>query len=349
MVSDSRLRILYVGPVLPGSTTRQRLEAMRELGHTLHVLNTENKARSAQVRPPLLARVRRRLFGPEDRSGANAEIQRLARIQPFDLAWIDKGLTIRPAALQCLRATQPRCRIVGFSPDDMINPANQSSAFLRGLPLYHYYVTTKSYNVAELEGLGCPKVLFMENGYDPHTHRPVPVTAGDRERLGGAVGFIGQWEPDRAASLGALARAGLPVRVWGYTWERMRGVPPGLRLENRPLWGDDYARGICAFDLNLCFLRKCNRDLQTTRSIEIPACGGFMLAERTEEHLRLFEEGAEAEFFSSNEELLRKTKYYIQHDGERRRVAQRGYERCQRDGYSYPDRLRGVMRAVRDL
>jgi spore maturation protein CgeB len=281
-----------------------------------------------------------------DRSDANRAIRAAVERGRFDLVWIEKGLTIHPGTLRQIRTAQPACRIIGFSLDDMMNPANQSRAFLGGLCLYDWYITNKTYNVAELKALGCPRVAFMDNGFDPATHRPVPVSTDERKRLGGPVGFIGQWEPDRAASLRSLARAGVPVRVWGYTWQRMRDVPPGMTLENQPVWGDDYAKAVCAFDINLCFLRKVNRDRQTTRSIEIPACGGFMLAERTDEHLRLFEEGKEAEFFSDDAELVQKTRYFLEHPEERQKIAQGGYQRCLRSGYSYSERLRNVLATI---
>jgi hypothetical protein len=333
--------ILYVGPLIAGSTTVQRFHALEALGYDVRSITTTGPV--TNHRPSLLARIQNRLLGRRDCARANDRIVSELREKEFNLLWIDKGLTIDPATLRQVRAVQPTCRIIGFSPDDMMNPANQSRRFLRGLCLYDWYITNKSYNVAELKALGCLRVVFMDNAFDPATHRPVPVTADERKRLGGPVGFIGQWEPDRARSLRSLARAGVPVRVWGYTWERMRAVPPSLILENRPVWGEDYAKAICAFDINLCFLRKVNRDRQTTRSLEIPACRAFMLAERTDEHLRLFEEGKQAEFFSDDRELLAKTRYFLEHPEERLKIAQGGYERCIRSGYSYPERLRQVL------
>ena len=339
------LRILYVGTILPGSTALQRAEALKDLGHQVTTLSTEN-SNEIVVKPALASRVWRRIVGPQDRVGMNAAVLRAIRSETFDALWIDKGLTMHAKTLRQVRELQPLCRIIGFSLDDMMNPANQSRHFLKGLPLYDHFITSKSYNVAELQELGCPDVLFVDNAYDPHTHHPVTVTAELREQIGGAVGFIGQWEPERAEALRKLALAGIPVRVWGFTWERMRDVPPGLILENRPLWDDEYARALCAFDINLCFLRKCNRDLQTSRTMEIPACGGFMLAERTAEHQRLFTEGQEAEFFADDEEMILKVRHYLDHPEERRRIARRGYERCLRDGYSNAARLRGALKTI---
>jgi spore maturation protein CgeB len=232
----------------------------------------------------------------------------------------------------------------------MFNPRNQSRQWRACLPLYDLHVTTKNHNVPELRAAGARAVYHVDKAFDPLVHRPMPVTPGVRERLGGDVGFVGWPEASREASMLHLARHGVPVRIWG-PWGRLRPRHPGLRVEGRPLWSDDYASALSAFRINLCFLRKVNRDRHTTRSVEIPACGGFMLAERTEEHLALFEEDREAVYFSSDDELLEKTLWYLAHEDERVRIAAAGRRRCWTGGYTYERRLEQVLAHVasRDL
>src|SRR6185436_2742196 len=129
--------------------------------------------------------------------------------------------------------------------------------------------------------------------------RPLELTEEERRNFGAEVGFVGQYERERADALVALSGAGIPVTAWSWDWDLRRHRHLNLDVRRRFLDGLDYARAVNAARINLGFLRKVNRDLQTTRSIEIPACGGFLLAERTDEHRRLFREGEEAEFFGS--------------------------------------------------
>lgn len=341
------LRIIYVGALWEGSTALQRMRSLADIGAIIIPVDTHTDAVRRREKM-FFERVLRKLLGPRDLAGANEAIVQAAERNSVDVLWIDKGLTIHPETLQAVRERRPYCRIVGYSPDDMMNPNNQSRRFLEGLPLHDVYFTTKSYGVKELKGLGCRRAYFVGNAYDPYTHRPLLLTDEQRASLGGLVGFIGQWEPERSESICRLAESGVQIRVWGGDWEHCACRAPSLKLENRPLWGQDYARALCAFDINLCFLRKCNRDLQTTRSMEIPACGAFMLAERTDEHLALFEEGKEAEFFANDAELLEKTRYYLAHPAERLAIAEAGRQRCLRSGYSNHDRMRQMLSLVNE-
>ena len=110
--------------------------------------------------------------------------------------------------------------------------------------------------------------------------------------------------------------------------------------------GAEYTNRIHRTLINLGFLRKQNRDYQTQRSVEIPACRGFMIAERTEEHQSLFNEGEEAEFFDTDEELLRKTCWYLRHPDQCAKIAAAGLSRCEAGGYSYGGRLKEALKEI---
>jgi len=343
------MRILFVAPLWYGSTCLQRMESMKDLVQEVVPVDTDPEDIHRNQRK-FFYRAVKKVFGPLDWAGVNKKILQAIRDRNFDLLWIEKGVTIKVETIKAVRRISPRTLIVGYSPDNMTVKHNQTSDFLKGLPYYNIYFTPKSYNVRELKELGCPEVVFIEKAYDPHTHYPMAVTENDRVKFGGPVGFIGDWEQKRAEVMLYLATNGIPVRIWGPNWRRKCKLShPNLRIEKDGLWGRDYARAICCFDINLGFLRKINRDLQTARSVEIPACGKFMLAERTDEHLQLFEEGKEADFFSTKEELLQKIKYYLTHVEERERIAKAGRQRCLKSGYSNYERLKKMLGIIENL
>jgi hypothetical protein len=144
--------------------------------------------------------------------------------------------------------------------------------------------------------------------------------------------------------LARVARAGIPVKIYGGSWEDAEANGP-LRdaIQHRLVWGDDYARAICSFDVNVGIVSKWNRNHTASRTFQIPALGAFLLHERNEVVTRYFREGVEAEFFGSAEELVEKCRHYLAHPDERRRIAEAGRRRCRESGYFEVDRVREVL------
>jgi spore maturation protein CgeB len=143
--------------------------------------------------------------------------------------------------------------------------------------------------------------------------------------------------------LARLADEGLGVRVWSWDKGWLAFRRPNLVLTPHFVSDGQYRKAISGAKINVGFLRKVNRDLQTTRSVEIPACGGFLLAERTEEHNRLFAEGSEAEYFGDYDELINKVRRFLEDNSARRRISAAGYKRCLQGSYSNRERLAPIV------
>jgi hypothetical protein len=339
-------RVLFLGDLAEGTTSLQRYWAMVALGHDVVSLPSfPGRVRFWQRVDNWLYRKGLDRFGFHSFS-INEQICHVGGSGGFNLLWIEKGVYITSKTLQVLRKANPGLKIVGYSPDYMAARHTNSRLFIQHSRHYDLFVTTKSYAVDWHMLVGCKKVLFQGNAFDPATHRPVRLSSAEKSSIGGPVGFIGSFEKERCADIAYLGSYGVPVKVYGDGWQNARSIP-GIEVVGRSVMGQDYARAICSFDINLVFLRKINSDLQTTRSVEIPACGGFMLAERTVEHLQLFKEGVEAEYFSSKQELVDKCRYYLAHERQRAKIASAGLQRCRRSGCSYQDRLRQALNLLR--
>lgn len=283
-----------------------------------------------------------------DGANANAKIRNYVSSKEYDIIWIDKGLTISPETLKFIKEKSPKAKIVSYSPDNMALRHNQSQQFLECIPLYDIHFTTKSYILDDMKRLGAIRINFTNKLYESTYHHPMSLTDEERKRLGGDVGFIGAWEKERCDSIIYLAKNGIKVKVFGDgEWQKYKDVPNLTVLPG--VFSSDYSKALQAFKISLCFLRKMNFDQQTSRTMEIPGCGGFMMAERTDEHKALFEEDKEAVFFSSDEELLEKCRYYLAHEEERIAIAEAGHKRCDKSDYSNEKGIKMMLDIVMSI
>lgn len=311
-----------------------RMAALQRLGHEVTALD-------ATFSPVGLSPLSRLAYGVAWRSGwaldwigVNARLLEISERFAPDVVWIDKGVVVTAKTLRELKARRGPA-LVHYNPDDPFGGFGIAGwrRFLDAIPEYDVHFVPRRINVEEYVARGARRVVqtIPAWGYSPDVHRPIDVDDDFARRYGGDVSFVGSFERERAEVIVALASSGANVRIVGpwpsdFLHERIRHSPA-------PLYGIDYSRALRSSKIALGFLRKKNRDQHTSRSIEIPACGVFMLAERSPEHLELFEEGKEAEYFSETAELIDKVRYYLREDRARERIAAAGHERCMRSGY----------------
>jgi hypothetical protein len=282
----------------------------------------------------------------------NREIlERAARFRP-DVLWLEKGTYVFPRTLRRLRR-DPSLLFVYHNTDDWKLAGwvhRVHWRFLRRtLDWYGLHITSNLWNVDEFRAAGFARVVHMELAANPALRDPGAIPDADRAALGGPAGFIGHWEPVTERRLLHLLRGGVPVKIYGGGWDHAKAAGElTCAAQHRLVLGDEYARAICSFDVNIGIVSKWNRNHTASRTFQIPALGAFLLHERNELVARYFKEGVEAEFFDSDDELLEKCRHYIAHPEERRRIAEAGRRRCFESGYFESDRVREILPALEE-
>jgi hypothetical protein len=263
-----------------------------------------------------------------------------------DLVIVVNGRLVNTNAIEAIKRNS-RAKVFHFYGEDYFNRLNTTVALRNAACHYDHFFTTKSINVDELKKIGIKKISFLPFGYIPSCHYPCKVAQCEILKYGSDLVFVGTWEKERAHMMEKLADFNL--KIWGNQWLKLSNNSP-LRplVQNQTVFCKDMSKVFNASRICLSFLRKANRDLHTSRTFEIPACGGFQLSERTVEVTRFFKEGKEIECFSSSDELIEKIRYYLKNDHKRKLIAQAGLERIYSSKYSYSDRLETILAVYRN-
>jgi spore maturation protein CgeB len=237
--------------------------------------------------------------------------------------------------------------VVGYHNDDPFGRRRNLLRYRLMLPALRHYHAMHVYrpcNVGEAFAYGVRRVKVLLPYYLPWLDYPRTLTREETQRYGCEVAFAGHAEADiRVDSLASLVRSGVKARIYGSVagWRSMlpRDVYSSV-VPVAPVFGNEYRKALCGAEIALCFMSKWNRDQYTRRAFEIPACGAFLLSERTPAMQELFREGAEADYFSSVQECLDKVEYYLAHPVARRQIAEAGRRKVEFAGHDIYSRMR---------
>lgn len=348
------MKILFLGDIREGHTSRMRMDALRRLGHHVEGVDTV----SPWTRAPWLVRQ----LSTRTETGLiirhiNSTAISASRLFKPRLVWCEKQEYLSPETIAELK--KDGAFVTHYTPDpyfslDWKQTRHMNAAMCHFDALFY----CKAYEEAEYRALDLP-VYFLPLGYCDQTHVPSPASNSHKATFG----FIGGWEPRRQRLLSELA-AFSPPEIWGVYWDI--ALSPGYDLRKHlilkrlagkahfsfggderlvecvrggEMYGHAYAQTLSSTAVGIGFLRDICDDQHTTRSFEIPACRSMLFADRTPEHSALFEEGVEADFFASPEEFIDKCRFYERSPSTVARIAEAGYRRTRSSGYRYIDRL----------
>lgn len=299
--------ILYLGDDHPSSTAAHRAQALRRIGHTVSHWNPE-KAIAEELKNSLKNFL-------HYRTGYRFLQQKLAFFlqgmmaekSEYDLIWVDSGEFFGLKCLQLLKAYA--LPIILYNIDDPTGKRDQGrfQSLKKAIGYYDLVVVVREETAEECRLLGAKNVIRVYRSYDEEAHKPYTDIGDIPMDYRSEVAFIGTWmrNEKRDEFLVKLLQQGIPLSIWGDRWQKS-GYWNILKKAYRggALGGRNYVAAMQGANICLGFLSKGNRDLHTTRSLEIPYAGGVLCAERTSEHKRMYADGHEAVFWTDVEECV---------------------------------------------
>jgi hypothetical protein len=324
------MRVLYLGSRY--GTSRHRADALQRLGHEVELLDPGEFISAV----PLSGAWQRYLGAVGLASRVRSGIMRRVKRSIFDIIWVDSGGLVSRGLVEELKQIAPR--IINLNLDDPFGTRDLNTwmQYRSAVSAYDLVVVVREENIEEAKALRAKRVLRVYRAADEIAHARRELTEEEKATWKSEVLFVGTGFPERGAFLCDLIRQEVPLSIYGNKWSELKEWSTLKPYWKGPGLEDaySYSTAILAAKVSLGLLSKGNRDLHTTRSLEIPSLGGVFCAERTSEHLNLYREDEEAVFWSSAEECAMKCKALLADEERRQAVAMAGNKRYLRNGWT---------------
>jgi hypothetical protein len=338
-------RILYIGHLAGGETSLYRLRTLERLGQQVIPFDMKryefrfgklNALRNRFPVGPLIDRI-------------NADLLASVRNEKPDAVWFDKPILFTPATI--LRVKESVAQTVCYNQDNPFGPRHDGcwSLFYQVFRMIDLHCLFREVDIPRYRQWGL-NYIKIQLSYDPREHFPPPSGWTDAQRSR-EVSYIGSPYEKRPQFLRALIETHkLPVVLSGPRWNKVLSKKE-LKLYTRGamLKDAEYREAIWKSKINLAFITHLNEEDVSHKAFEIAACGAFLLALRTPGHQASFQEGKEAEFFSSEGECAEKIRYYLAHPAEREEIAANGCERAKRFGYDNDTQLARILARMDEM
>jgi spore maturation protein CgeB len=233
-------------------------------------------------------------------------------------------------------------------------------------PLFNWVSTTASSALPKYEAIGYSNFIKTQWACNHFAYEKINA------QFEYDVTFIGQPHGNRRQTVQYLRQNGIRINVWGNGWDTGRlsqegmirvfnssrininltnasTVPSGIQYP-----GNSLKRVLSRLKRLLVGVFSPNLDADVEvakaqqikgRNFEVPGCGGFLLTDNADNLEDYYLSNKEIVCFEGNDDLIEKIKYYLEHEEERMKIAQSGYERTLRE-HTYVHRFNQIFKRI---
>lgn len=192
------------------------------------------------------------------------------------------------------------------------------------------------------------QALYFSYGFNPRYFYP------DRSSFTHDVSFVGSWSSTREWIYKQLEKSGFKVAMYGYGWDNgvvnhqemlniFQQSKISLNLSNSVQDNLSYIFSSPRAFKNYLVGVKKGEQLKG-RHVEINACGGFQVSFYADGLAGLYDFNKEIEIYQGIDDLKFKLGFYLEHEGEREKVAALGLKRSQ--DYKYINVMEGLFKRM---
>ncbi len=230
--------------------------------------------------------------------------------------------------------------IVLWFPDALSN--FKKSMFL--IAKYDFLFFVDKYIVEELKNDLKLNTYFLPQACYPKYHNKVELTVKDLEKFACDIANAGNMYPSRIALYKQLQKYDL--KMWGSppaVWAKDNSLHK--IMQNQVVHNHEKSKAFNAAKIVLNNLHPAVINGVNKRTFEIDGCGGFQITKYRPIVESLFENDKEIVTYSKFDELIEKIDYYLNHENERKIIAEAGMKRAHKD-HTYEVRLKEMLKLI---
>ena len=332
------MKILVFGQIYPDSFAKNILVTLRAMGH--------------EARP---------IANPLLEFGDSISLMKLAiyakRVVPQVEEWTYRGLLreareFRPD-LVLIAGEQPPPAVVRKMKEHVNAPvvqwfmdalSNLGRQYILAAD-YDAYFFKDAYVVRFFRQKLMKRSYLLDEACNPMWHRRVDLTEEEQARYKCELTVAANLYWYRALMLEPFLDYDL--KVWGNYIPRWLESPVRDRYQNHYVAEHEKAKALNAAKIVMNTMHYAEIEGFNARLFETAGCGAFQIIDWRADLQRCFEPEQEVVTFQTMEDLKEKVRYYLEHEKERREIADRAYWRAHRE-HTYEHRLKRLLKLTFD-